>query len=81
MSGLFAAVLAFLSTAPVAFAMNVGPLSGEGDPSKPIRFATQAGWAAWQVSLVVTAAVLMIAVVAVLAIRTSRRSVAQPVLP
>ncbi len=76
-SGLIVISVAFLMSAPAAFAVRVTP---PGDTSSvPVaRTAHHTGLYPWQITLIAVAGVLLIATAAALVVRVSRRSAPHP---
>jgi hypothetical protein len=75
--GLITISVAFLFSAPAAFAVRVIP---PGDTSSvPVtRTAHHTGLYPWQITLIIVAGVLLIAAATAVVVRVSRRSVPRP---
>jgi hypothetical protein len=80
LSSIVALAVAYLTAVPAAFAMTLTPPSGGDASLTASNVAHHAGLASWEISLIVTGAVLLTTTLLTTAIRAYRRSVPTPCL-
>jgi hypothetical protein len=79
LSTLSTVAVAYVMTAPGAFAMRVHPISGGSTSFTASPVTHSSGLEIWQLALIVTASALVVATVAAFAVtRASRRRYARP---
>jgi hypothetical protein len=81
LSVLLAAVSTFLFTAPSAFAELVAPPGGGASAATVTPVAHHSGLYPWQIGVIVTAGVVLLAVVVSIGLRLARRTSPRPALP